>query len=91
MTKADLIDKVADDTNISKAEAGRLVNSVLDNMTSSLAGGDTVTLVGFGTFSVSSRAARMGRNPQTGAAISISASKVPRFKPGKALKEVINR
>ena len=90
MTKADLIEKVAEDTNISKAEAGRLLNSVLDNMTSALKGGDTVTLVGFGTFSVSHRAARTGRNPQTGAMISIAASKVPRFKAGKALKDTIN-
>ncbi len=90
MTKADLVEKVAEETNISKAEAGRLLNSVLDNMTSALKGGDTVTLVGFGTFSVSYRAARTGRNPQTGAVISIAASKVPRFKAGKALKDTIN-
>lgn len=90
MTKADLIEKVASDTNISKAEAGRLLDSVLDNLTSALSQGDTVTLVGFGTFSVSSRAARSGRNPQTGAAITIAASKSPRFKAGKALKDTIN-
>ena len=91
MTKADLIDKVASDTNLSKAEAGRLLNSVIDNLTATLARGGSVTLVGFGTFSVSSRAARTGRNPQTGATISIRASKVPRFKAGKALKEAVNR
>ena len=89
MTKADLIDKVADDSKISKAEAGRLLNCVLDCVTGALSKGDTVTLVGFGTFSVSSRAARKGRNPQTGAVINIAASKVPRFKAGKALKESV--
>lgn len=91
MTKAELIDKVAEDTKVSKAESGRLIESVLENMTSALTNGDSVTLVGFGTFSVSSRAARKGRNPQTGAEIQIAASKVPRFKAGKALKDRINR
>jgi DNA-binding protein HU-beta len=91
MTKAELIEKVASDTKVSKAEAGRMLNSVIDSMTSALSRGDSVTLVGFGTFSVSSRAARTGRNPQTGAMISIPASKVPRFKAGKALKDRVNR
>lgn len=89
MTKTDLIDKVAGDSKISKAEATRLLNSVLDNVTAALGKGDTVTLVGFGTFSVSKRAARKGRNPQTGAVINIAASKVPRFKAGKALKDKV--
>lgn len=87
MTKADLIDKVATDAKVSKADAGRVLNSVLDSMTNALAKGDTVTLVGFGTFSVTRRAARKGRNPQTGAVINIAASKAPRFKAGKALKD----
>lgn len=87
MTKADLIEKVAKDTKVSKAEAARMLNSVFDNVTSALSRGDSVTLVGFGTFSVSRRAARKGRNPQTGAVINIAASKVPRFKAGKSLKE----
>ena len=91
MTKAELIDKVAQDSKISKAEASRLLENVLENMTSSLTRGESVTLVGFGTFSVSSRAARKGRNPQTGAEILISASKVPRFKAGKSLKDRVNR
>ena len=91
MTKAELIDKVAQDTRLSKAEAARVVASVLDSVTGSLAKGETVTLVGFGTFSVSRRAARQGRNPQTGASIMIPASKVPRFKAGKALRESVNR
>lgn len=89
MTKADLIEKVAEDSKVSKAEATRLLNSVLDGVTGALAKGDTVTLVGFGTFSVSRRAARKGRNPQTGAVIDIAASKVPRFKAGKALKDKV--
>jgi DNA-binding protein HU-beta len=87
MTKAELIDKVADSSKVSKAEAARLLGSVFDSITGALAKGDTVTLVGFGTFSVSKRAARKGRNPQTGAVIDIAASKVPRFKAGKALKD----
>ncbi len=87
MTKADLIEKVAKDAKVSKADAGRVLNSVLDSMTGALAKGDTVTLVGFGTFSVTKRAARKGRNPQTGAVINIAASKAPRFKAGKALKD----
>ena len=89
MTKADLIDKVAADSKVSKAEATRLLNCVLDSVTAALSKGDTVTLVGFGTFSVSNRAARKGRNPQTGAEINIAASKVPRFKAGKALKDSV--
>lgn len=89
MTKAELIEKVAVDSKVSKAEAARLLNCVFDSVTAALAKGDTVTLVGFGTFSVSKRAARKGRNPQTGAEIQIAASKVPRFKAGKALKDKV--
>ena len=89
MTKADLIEKVATDAKVSKADAGRVLNSVLDSMTGALSKGDTVTLVGFGTFSVTKRAARKGRNPQTGAVINIAASKAPRFKAGKALKDKV--
>ncbi len=89
MTKADLIDKVANDANVSKSEAGRVLNCMIDSMTNALASGDTVTLVGFGTFSVTHRAARKGRNPQTGAEIHIAASKSPRFKAGKALKDKV--
>ncbi|MCZ6557539.1 MAG: HU family DNA-binding protein [SAR324 cluster bacterium] len=89
MTKADLIDKVANDANVSKSEAGRVLNCMIDSMTNALASGDTVTLVGFGTFSVTHRAARKGRNPQTGAEIQIAASKSPRFKAGKALKDKV--
>ena len=87
MNKADLIDSVADSTDMSKAEAGRALDAVLDGMSGALSNGDQVALVGFGTFLVRERAARMGRNPQTGASIQIAASKGVGFKPGKALKE----
>jgi len=91
MTKAELIDKIAKDAKISKSAATTALASALDGITGSLAKGDSVTLVGFGTFSVSKRAARQGRNPQTGAAIKIAASTVPRFKAGKGLKDKVNK
>ena len=84
MNKADLIDSVADSTDMSKAEAGRALDAVLDGISGALSNGDQVALVGFGTFLVRERAARMGRNPQTGASIQIAASKGVGFKPGKA-------
>lgn len=90
MNKAELIDAVAEAADISKASAARALDGALDAITKSLQKDDTVTLVGFGTFSVRQRAARTGRNPQTGAEIKIKASKVPGFKPGKALKDAIN-
>ena len=90
MNKAELIDAVAEAADISKASAARALDGALDAITDSLKKGDTVTLVGFGTFSVRQRAARSGRNPQTGETIYIKASKVPGFKPGKALKDAIN-
>ena len=90
MNKAELIDAVAAAADISKASATRAVDAVIDNITSALKKNDQVTLVGFGTFTVRSRAARTGRNPQTGASIEIKASKVPGFKPGKALKDAVN-
>jgi len=89
MTKAELIDKMAADGKVSKAEAGRLLDSFLSNVTSALGKGESVTLVGFGTFTVSQRAARKGRNPQTGATINIPAAKIPRFRPGKGLKDKV--
>jgi len=89
MTKAELIEKMATDGKVSKAEAGRLLNSFITNVSGALSKGDTVTLVGFGTFTVSKRAARKGRNPQTGATINIPASKIPRFRPGKGLKDKV--
>jgi DNA-binding protein HU-beta len=90
MNKADLIDAVAQDTDMSKASATRAVDSVIDTITGSLKSGDQVTLVGFGTFLVRDRAARSGRNPQTGETIQIKASKAPAFKAGKALKDAVN-
>lgn len=90
MNKAELIDAVADSADLSKASAGRAVDAAIEAVTSALRKGDNVTLVGFGTFSVRSRAARLGRNPRTGEEIQIKASKVPGFKAGKALKDAIN-
>ena len=87
MNKAQLTDAVAAATDSSKAEAGRAVEATLSAIGSALSGGDSVSLVGFGTFNVRHRAARMGRNPQTGASIQIAASKSVGFKAGKALKE----
>lgn len=90
MNKAELIDAVANSADLSKAAAGRALDAVIEGVTKALKKGDTVTLVGFGTFSVRKRAARTGRNPRTGEAIKIKASKVPGFKAGKALKDAIN-
>jgi len=87
VNKAQLTDAVAAATDSSKAEAGRAVEATLSAIGSALSGGDSVSLVGFGTFNVRHRAARMGRNPQTGASIQIAASKSVGFKAGKALKE----
>ena len=89
MNNSDLVDAVASRADMSKAEAGRAVDAVLGSVGDALGNGDSVSLVGFGTFSVRHRAARMGRNPQTGAAMQISASKVPGFKAGKALKDKV--
>ncbi|MCG8324509.1 MAG: HU family DNA-binding protein [Thiotrichales bacterium] len=90
MNKAELIDVIADSADLSKASAGRALDAALDTITNAMKKGDSVTLVGFGTFSVRKRAARTGRNPRTGESISIKAAKVPAFKPGKALKDALN-
>ena len=90
MNKNDLIAAVADSAELSKADAGKAVDSVLDNITGALKGGNEVRLVGFGTFSVAQRKATTGRNPQTGETIQIPASKQPKFKAGKALKDSVN-
>jgi len=90
MNKGDLIDAIAASTGLSKADAGRAVDATTSAVAGELAGGGSVALVGFGTFSVSHRAARMGRNPATGEAIQIKASNVPKFKAGKALKDACN-
>lgn len=90
MNKSQLIETIANSADISKAQAERALNSFIGAVSSELCTGGDVALVGFGTFSVSDRAARTGRNPQTGAAIEIAAAKVPKFKPGKALKDACN-
>lgn len=90
MNKAELIDAVANSADLSKAAAGRAIDGAIEAIKKSLKKGDSVTLVGFGTFSVRKRAARTGRNPRTGEPIKIKARKVPGFKAGKALKDAIN-
>jgi DNA-binding protein HU-beta len=90
MNKGELIEAVAGSSGLSRADATKAVDGVLDTVSKTLAKGGSVSLVGFGTFTVKSRAARMGRNPRTGEAISIKASKVPGFKAGKGLKEAVN-
>ena len=87
MTKAELINRVAKEANISKAGAEKAINSLTSNVSKCLRKKDKITLTGFGTFMVAKRRARMGRNPQTGAPINIKAANVPKFKPGKMLKE----
>ena len=90
MNKSQLIDKIAAGADISKAAAGRALDALIASVTESLQAGDDVALVGFGTFAVGKRAARTGRNPRTGDAIKIKAAKVPKFRPGKALKDALN-
>ena len=90
MNKAELIEAVASAADLSKADAGRAVDAVVEAVTKALKKGQQVSVVGFGTFSVKARAARSGRNPRTGETIHIAASKVPGFKAGKALKDAVN-
>lgn len=90
MNKSELIDAVADSTGLSRGDATSATEAVLDNIIATLGKGDQVGLVGFGTFSVRERAARTGRNPQTGETIQIKASKSPGFKAGKAFKDAVN-
>ncbi|MCU7842805.1 MAG: HU family DNA-binding protein [Candidatus Thiodiazotropha sp. (ex Monitilora ramsayi)] len=90
MNKAELIEAMADSADISKAAAGRALDGMVEAITDAMKKGDTLSLVGFGTFSVKERAARDGRNPQTGETIKIKASKIPSFKAGKALKDAVN-
>ncbi len=89
MTKAELIDRIAKDAKISKKAGEVALNTFVKAVKESLKKGKAVTLVGFGSFGVAKRSARMGRNPQTGAAIKIKAAKVPKFKAGKALKDAV--
>lgn len=90
MNKNELVDAVAENAGLSKAEAARAVDAVVASISGALKQGDSVTLVGFGTFQVRARAARTGRNPKTGENITIAASKNPVFKAGKALKDAVN-
>ena len=90
MNKSELIDAIAASADISKADAGRALDSTFEAVTGALKNGDSVSLVGFGTFAVKRREARDGRNPQTGQTIKIAAANVPGFKAGKALKDAVN-
>lgn len=90
MNKTELVDAVAEKADLSKASAARAVDAALEAISGSLAQGDQVALIGFGTFLVRDRAARSGRNPRTGDPIEIPAAKIPAFKPGKALKDAVN-
>jgi DNA-binding protein HU-beta len=89
MNKRELVDAIAQDAGLSKVDAENALNSFVSCVTAALAGGSNVQLIGFGTFSISARAARPGRNPKTGAAIQIEAKKVAKFKAGKALSESV--
>lgn len=89
MNKSELIDAIADSSDLSKADATRALSGFIDSVTGALKKGDTVSLIGFGTFAVKERAARQGRNPQTGETIQIKAAKIPSFKAGKGLKDAV--
>ncbi|HET7209115.1 MAG TPA: HU family DNA-binding protein [Terriglobales bacterium] len=91
MNKGDLVDKIAASAGISKAAAGTAIDTAVDSITAALRKGDRVALIGFGTFSVSQRKARNGRNPQTGATIKIAARRVAKFTPGAELKKAVNK
>lgn len=90
MNKTDLIEHMSKQADISKAAAGRALDALVAGVRTTLKKGGTVTLVGFGTFAVAKRAARAGRNPRTGETIRIKAAKLPKFRPGKALKDALN-
>ena len=90
MNKTELIEAMAESADISKAAASRALDGMVEAITNAVKGGDTVSIIGFGTFSVRERAARTGRNPKTGQEIQIAASKSPAFKAGKAFKDAVN-
>jgi DNA-binding protein HU-beta len=90
VNKSELIDHIAKQADISKAAAGRALEALIGGVKSTLKKSGTVSIVGFGSFSITKRAARSGRNPRTGATIKIKSAKVPKFKPGKALKDAVN-
>jgi DNA-binding protein HU-beta len=89
VNKAELIEHMAKNADLNKAQAGRALDALVDAVRRTLKKGDSVSLIGFGTFAVTKRAARTGRNPRTGAAIKIKAAKIPKFRPGKGLKDAI--
>ncbi|MFY9180572.1 MAG: HU family DNA-binding protein [Venatoribacter sp.] len=89
MRKPELAAAIAEKADISKEKAGEVINVITDQIAQALSKGDSVTLIGFGTFEVRNRAERQGKNPQTGAVITIPAAKVPAFKPGKGLKDAV--
>ncbi|UOA07333.1 HU family DNA-binding protein [Methylobacter sp. S3L5C] len=91
MNKSELIAAIAEHANLTKTDANRALDGLLKAVETTLASGDSVALVGFGSFEVKARAERKGRNPQTGAEITISAANIPSFKPGKALKDAVNQ
>ena len=91
MSKADLVEKIAKDVDIAKSVAEGILNSILKNITTVVTKGDSVQLIGFGTFSSGKRAARVGRNPKTGEAIQIPAAKTVKFTAGKAFKDAVNK
>ncbi len=90
MNKSELINAIAEESGLTKADAGRALDATLVSVTNALKNGVSIALIGFGTFSVKQRSARTGRNPQTGATIQIKASKIPSFKAGKTLKDAVN-
>ncbi len=90
MNKTELVAAIANDSGLTKVQAQKALDAAIDAISGAMAKGDSVTLIGFGTFKVSKRAERMGRNPQTGKEIKIAASKLPRFVPGKGLKDAVN-
>jgi len=90
VNKTELIEHIATDADLSKAAAGRALDAMVEAVKTTLKKGGTVSVIGFGTFSVSKRAARTGRNPRTGAPLKIKAAKVAKFRPGKALKDALN-
>jgi len=90
MNKAQLIDRIAEQAELTKQQAARALEALLAGVTDTLARGGDVTLVGFGSFQVDERAARKGRNPKTGEVVDIAAAKIPKFRPGKALKDAVN-
>lgn len=90
MTKKDLVDAIAADGGVTKVAAGKILDGLLSNISKALQKGDKISLIGFGTFSVTKRAARQGRNPQTGVAMKFAAKNVAKFKPGKTLADRVN-